>query len=261
MINNLKAAKRDTKTKGQLNILRSKGLIPAVLYGGKNPNLKLSIEEKLVKDVLRSENFLSTVIDLDIEGKKEKVIPRDVTYHVTSEKPTHIDFMRVVKGAKIILEIPVKFKNNEECTGLKKGGVLNIVRRKIELECQAESIPEDIEVDLGGLDIGASIRISSVKLPQSTELTITDRDFVVATIAAPTIVKEPEKPAEETPVEGAEGEAAPTTEGGEAAVAPGKEGEAAKKDDKGKGKEGGAADKKQAGDKKPAPEKKPPEKK
>ena len=250
MMNNLKAAKRETKTKGELNSLRSKGFIPAVLYGGKNPNLKLSIEEKFVKDVLKSKNFLSTVIDLDIDGKKEKVIPRDVTYHVTSERPTHIDFMRIVKGSKIVLEIPVQFKNNEECDGLKKGGVLNIVRRKIELKCGAESIPENIEVDLAGLDIGASIRISSVKLPQNTELTITDRDFVVATIAAPTIVKEPEKPAEETPAEGVEGEAPPAEDG--EATTPTKEGEAAKKDDKGKE---GAADKKPAGEKK-SPEKK-----
>jgi len=252
MMNNLKAAKRETKTKGELNSLRSKGFIPAVLYGGKSPNLKLSIEEKFVKDVLKSENFLSTVIDLDIDGKKEKVIPRDVTYHVTSERPTHIDFMRIVKGSKIILEIPVQFKNNEECNGLKKGGVLNIVRRKIELKCEAESIPENIEVDLAGLDIGASIRISSVKLPQNTELTITDRDFVVATIAAPTIVKEPEKPAEETPAEGVEGEETPPAEDGEAA-APAKEGAAAKKDDKAKE---GAADKKPADGKKPTGEKK-----
>jgi|TARA_B100002052_G_scaffold251811_1_gene240098 large subunit ribosomal protein L25 len=257
MINNLKAAKRETTTKGQLNILRTKGMIPAVLYGGKSPNLKLSIEEKFVKDVLNSENFLSTVFDLDIDGQKEKVIPRDVTYHVTTEKPTHIDFMRVVKGSKIILEIPVKFKNNNECDGLKKGGVLNIVRRKIQLKCEAENIPEDIEVDLKGLDIGASIRISSVQLPQSAELTITDRDFVVATIAAPTIVKEPEKPAEEAAAEGAEGEGTTPTEGGEAA-APAKEGEASKKDEKGKE---AVTDKKQAGDKKATTEKKTPEKK
>ena len=222
MINNLKAAKRDTKTKGQLNTLRSKGLIPAILYGGKTPNLKISIDEKFIKDVLKSENFLSTVIDLDIDGKKEKVIPRDVTYHVTSEKPTHIDFMRVVKGSTIILQIPVKFKNENECPGLKKGGVLNIVRRKVELKCQAENIPDDIEVDLAGLDIGASIRISFIKLPMNAELTITDRDFVVATVAAPTIVKEPEKPAE------AEGEAA---EGSEAVAAEG-ENKAAEGDEK-----------------------------
>ena len=256
MINNLKAAKRDTKTKGQLNSLRTKGLIPAILYGGKDPNVKISIEEKFIKDVLRTENFLSTVIDLDIDGKKEKVIPRDVTYHVTTEQPSHIDFMRVVKGSKIILEIPVTFKNNKDCPGLKKGGVLNIVRRKIELKCPAENIPGDIEVNLSGLDIGSSIRISSVKLPENSELTITDRDFVVATIAAPTIVKEPEKVAEETPAEGAEGEAATPADG--EATAPTKEGEAVKKDEKGKE---GSADKKQAGDKKPAAEKKPAEKK
>ena len=256
MINNLKATKRETKTKGQLNSLRLKGFIPAILYGGKSPNLKLSIEEKFVDDVLRSENFLSTVIDLDVDGRKEKVIPRDVTYHVTSERPTHIDFMRIVKGSKIILEIPVKFKNNDQCDGLKKGGVLNIVRRKIELKCQAENIPENIDVDLAGLEIGTSIRISAVALPKDAELTITDRDFVVATVAAPTIVKEPEKPADETAAEGEDGQEV-AAEGSEAS-APGKEGEAAKKDDKGK--EAGT-DKKQPADKKAAPEKKTPEKK
>ena len=252
MINNLKAAKRLTETKGQLNSLRLKGFIPAVLYGGKSPNLKLSIEEKFIKDVLKSENFLSTVIDLDIDGEKQKVIPRDVTYHVTTEKPTHIDFMRIVKGSKIILEIPVKFKNNNDCPGLKKGGVLNIVRRKIELNCQAESIPEDIEVDLTGLDIGASIRISSVKLPENTELTITDRDFVVSTIAAPTIVKEPEKPAEDTPAEGAEVDAAAAGETGTEPGATAKDSDATKKDEKGKD---------SSADKKPATDKKSPEKK
>ena len=252
MINNLKAAKRLTETKGQLSSLRLKGFIPAVLYGGKSPNLKLSIEEKFIKDVLKSENFLSTVIDLDIDGEKQKVIPRDVTYHVTTEKPTHIDFMRIVKGSKIILEIPVKFKNNNDCPGLKKGGVLNIVRRKIELNCQAESIPEDIEVDLAGLDIGASIRISSVKLPENTELTITDRDFVVSTIAAPTIVKEPEKPAEDTPAEGAEGDAAASGETGTEPGATAKDSDATKKDEKGKD---------SSADKKPATDKKSPEKK
>tara|TARA_S200000501_G_scaffold275516_1_gene259291 strand:+ start:533 stop:1282 length:750 start_codon:yes stop_codon:yes gene_type:complete len=249
MINNLKATKRETKTKGQINALRSKGFIPAILYGGKSPNLKLSISEKFVDDVLKTENFLSTVIDLDIDGKSEKVIPRDVSYHVTSDKPTHIDFMRIVQGAKIILEIPVKFKNNDQCNGLKKGGVLNIVRRKIELKCQAENIPENIEVDLAGLDIGASIRISSVVLPQNAELTITDRDFVVATVAAPTIEKEPVKPAEETAAEGEGGQEA-SGEGADATT--GKEGEASKKEDKGKD---AAPDKKQSADKK-TPDKK-----
>jgi len=250
MTNNLKAIKRETKTSGEINSLREKGFVPAVLYGGKSPNLKLSIEEKLLKD-LNSETFLSTIIDLDIDGKKEKVIPRDISYHVISDKPTHIDFMRIVKGSKIILEIPVTFMNNNESPGLKKGGVLNIVRRKIELRCLAENIPNNIEVDLKGLDIGASVKISSVKLPDNTSPTITDRDFVVATIAPPTIVKEPEKTTEET-AEGAEGEAAPTGEGEEAAAATAKEGEASKKEEKGKEAAGG--DKKPAG--KPAGEKK-----
>ena len=250
MINNLKATRRDSKTTGDLNVLRGKGFIPAVLYGGKNPNLKISIEEKRLNNIFNSESFLSTIIDLDIDGKTEKVIPRDISYHVTSDKPIHIDFMRIAKGSKIILQIPVTFKNNKDCPGLKSGGVLNIVRRKVELSCSAENIPENIEVDLANLEIGASIKISSVKLPENAKPTITDRDFVVATVAAPTIVKEPEKPAEETPAEGVEGEAAPTAEGGEA-TAPAKEGDAPKKDEKGKE---AAGDKKSAG--KPAPEKK-----
>ena len=246
----LKAIKRENKTYGQLSALRSKGLIPAILYGGKNPNLKISIEEKYLNEIYNSESFLSTVINLNIDGKTEKVIPRDISFNVISDKPNHIDFMRIVGGSKIILEIPVIFKNNSESPGLKRGGVLNIVRRKVELQCIAEKIPEKIEIDLTGLDIGASIKISAVKLPPETKPTITDRDFVVATIAPPTIVKEPEKPAEEAATEGVEGEAPAAAEGTEAA--PGKEGEAAKKDDKGKD---------QPADKKSAPDKKTPEKK
>lgn len=250
MINNLKAVKRETKTSGELKTLRSKGFIPAILYGGQNPNLNLSIEEKSFNNIFNSETFLSTIIDLEIDGKREKVIPRDVTYHVISERPTHIDFMRIVKGSKVILEIPVIFKNNNESPGLKKGGVLNIVRRKVQLKCQAENIPENLIVDLNGLDIGASIKISSVQLPENAKPTITDRDFVVATIAPPTIVKEPEKPAEGTEGETAEGEAAASAGGAEATAS--KEGEAAKKDDKSK---------EPAGEKKPAQEKKAPDKK
>ena len=143
MKNNLKATIRNNKTTGELNNLRSKGFIPAILYGGKSPNLKLSIQENSLKD-LNSDTFLSTIIDLDVDGKKEKVIPREISYHVISDKPSHIDFMRILKGSKIILEIPVTFKNNNDSPGLKKGGVLNIVRRKIELECVAENIPENI---------------------------------------------------------------------------------------------------------------------
>ena len=122
-MNNLKATKRETVTAGQLNKLRESGIIPAILYGGKDPNAKISVEKKLVKNILNSDSFLSKVLEMDVDGAKLKVIPRDVAYNVISDEPIHIDFMRVVSGTKIILEIPVKFINNDDCPGLKVGGV------------------------------------------------------------------------------------------------------------------------------------------
>ena len=163
-MNNLKATKRDTVTSGQLKKLRDSGLIPGILYGGKDPNTRISVDKKLIKNIISSESFLSSVLDLELDGNKLKVIPRDVAYNVISDQPIHIDFMRVVPGTKIVLEIPVKFINNSDCPGLKVGGVLNIVRRKVELKCPAENIPEEIIVDLKGLEIGTSIKISSIKL-------------------------------------------------------------------------------------------------
>ena len=248
----IKAIKRVNLTTGSNNKLRTKGLIPAILYGGKNPNQNISISKKDIASIINSDTFLSKVLELDVDGKKEKVIPREVAYHVVSEEPIHIDFMRIVSGKKIVLEIPVKFINHPDSPGLKRGGVLNIVRRKVELKCPAENIPDEIVVDLTGTDIGTSIKISSVKLTDNVVPTITDRDFVVATVAAPTVIKEPEKPAEEASAEGAEGEA--PAEGAEAATT--KDGDQVKKDEKSKD---GAADKKPE-DKKPA-EKKPSEKK
>ena len=250
-MNNLKAIKRNNLTSGSNNKLRADGLVPAILYGGKDPNQNISVSKKEISGLVKSETFLSKVLELDLDGKKERVIPRDVSFHVVSEEPIHIDFMRIVSGKKIILEIPVKFINHPESPGLKRGGVLNIVRRKVELRCPAETIPNEIIVDLTGTDIGTSIKISSVKLPDNVKPTITDRDFVVATIAAPTVIKEPEKPAEETPAEGADGEV--PVEGADAAN---KDGDQNKKDEKSKD---GASEKKPE-EKKPA-EKKPPEKK
>jgi large subunit ribosomal protein L25 len=225
-MSNLKAIKRENTSSGYNSKLREKGLVPAILYGGKDPNKNISVEKKEIKNIINSETFLSKVLELDIDGKKEKVIPRDISFHVVSEEPIHIDFMRIVAGKKIILEIPVKFINHPESPGLKRGGVLNIVRRKVELKCPGENIPDDITVDLAGTDIGTSIKISSVKLAENVFPTI-DRDFVIATVAAPTVMKEPEKPTAEAAADGAEGEV--PVEGAEAAS---KEGEAAKKDDK-----------------------------
>ena len=245
-MSNLKAIKREDTSSGSNNKLRAKGLIPAILYGGKDPNQNISVEKKALKSIVKSDTFLSKVLELDVDGKKEKVIPRDVAFHVVSEEPIHIDFMRIVSGKKIILEIPVKFINHPDSPGLKRGGVLNIVRRKIELKCPGENIPNEIVIDLTGTDIGTSLKISSVKLEENVVPTIIDRDFVIATVASPTVMKEPEKPAEgEAAAEGAEGEA--PAEGAEVAA---KDGDAAKKDDKSK--EG--SDKK-SDDKKPAEKK------
>ncbi len=228
-MSNLKATKRENLSSGSNNKLRAEGFIPAIIYGGKNPNQNISVSKKELSNIIKSETFLSKVLELEIDGKTEKVIPREVSFNVVSEDPMHIDFMRIVSGKKIILEIPVKFINHPDSPGLKRGGVLNIVRRKVELKCPAENIPNEIIVDLTGTDIGTSIKISSIKLPENVMPTITDRDFVVATVAAPTIIKEPEKPAEEVSADGAEGEA--PSDGAEAAA---KDGDAAKKDDKGK---------------------------
>ena len=244
-MSNLKAIKRENTSSGSNNKLRAEGLIPAILYGGKDPNQNISIEKKAIKNIINSDTFLSKVLELDIDGKKEKVIPRDVAFHVVSEEPIHIDFMRILTGKKIILEIPVKFINHPDSPGLKRGGVLNIVRRKVELKCPGENIPDDITVDLAGTDIGTSIKISSVKLSENVEPTI-DRDFVIATVAAPTVMKEPEKPAEEaTAADGAEGET-PTEE----VEATAKDGDPSKKDEKNKD----SANKKPE-DKKPAEKK------
>ena len=250
-MSNLKATKRSNTSSGSNNKLRLGGSIPAILYGGKEANQNISVLKKEIKSLVNSDTFLSKVLELDIDGKKEKVIPRDVAFNVVSDEPIHIDFMRIVSGKKIIIEIPVKFINHADSPGLKRGGVLNIVRRKVELKCPAENIPDEIIVDLAGTDIGTSIKISSVKLEGNVVPTITDRDFVIATVASPTVIKEPEKPAEgDAAAEGAEGEV--PAEGADAAA---KDGEPAKKDDKSKD----GADKK-PDEKKPA-EKKPTEKK
>jgi len=208
-MNILKAIKRNTKTAGQVNKLRSEGFIPAILYGGKLNNLKISVKKLQFQDIIKTETFMSKVFDLDIDGCSEKALPREIAFDPVSDEPIHIDFMRIVKGSKIILEIPVKFINSEKSPGLKKGGVLNIVRRKVELKCPAETIPNEIIVDLDNVEINTSLKISSVKLPEGVTPTITDRDFVIGTVVAPTVLVEPEKVEEaaaegEAPAEGAE---------------------------------------------------------
>ena len=245
-MNSLEANIRDNSTKGQLNTIRNSGNVPAIIYGGKDQNQKVSISKKLLKVLIEKENFLSNIIILNVNGKPQNVLPREVKYHILSDEPTHVDFLRVLPGVKIKIEVPVNFINHEKSPGLKRGGVLNIVRRKVELKCPSEKIPENLTIDLDGVDIGESFKISSITLDKEVSPTIQGRDFVIATLAAPTVMKEPEKPAE---AEAAEGEAG--AEGAEAAAAPDGDKPAA---------DGAKGDKKEGDDKKPA-EKKPAEEK
>jgi large subunit ribosomal protein L25 len=232
----LDATVRTNKTKGQLSTIRLNGNVPAIIYGGKEENEKISVSKKILKSTIEKENFLSSIITLTINGKNQNVLPREIIYDVISDEPIHVDFLRVVPGVKIRIEVPVEFINHEKSPGLKRGGVLNIVRRKVELKCPSEKIPEKLTLDLDGIDIGESFKISSVKLENDVVPTIQGRDFVIATLAAPTVIKEPEKPAE---AEAAEGESA--TKDGAAT-----EGE----------KPAAEGDKKEGEDKKPAEEKK-----
>ena len=239
-MNSLEADIRNNSTKGELNAIRNNGKVPAVVYGGKDQNQKISISKKLLKILIEKENFLSNIITLNINGKSQNVLPREVKYHILSDEPTHVDFLRVLPKVKIKIEVPVNFINHEKSPGLKRGGVLNIVRRKVELKCPSEKIPENLVIDLDGVDIGQSFKISSIKLDSEVSPTIQGRDFVIATLAAPTVMKEPEKPVEAEAAEGAEGAEAAPVDGEKTAATEG--------------------DKKEGEDKKPA-EKKPADKK
>ena len=234
-MNSLDANIRSTKTKGELSALRNNGGVPAVIYGGEAKNETISISKKLLKSLIDKENFLSNIVTLNVDGKPQNVLPREIKYHIISDEPIHVDFLRVVPGVKIRIEVPVQFINHEKSPGLKRGGVLNIVRRKVELKCPSEKIPESLVIDLDGVDIGESFKISSINLETDVTPTIIGRDFVIATLAAPTVMKEPEKPTEAEAAEGEAGEEASGAEGDKPAA---------------------EGDKKEVEDKKPAEEKK-----
>ena len=233
-MNALKATKRTSTSTGQVNKLRSDGFIPAVLYGGEKNNLNISLKKLHLQNLIKTETFMSKVFDLDIDGNAEKALPRDVAYDPISDEPIHIDFMRITKGSKLNIEIPVKFINSDKSPGLKKGGVLNIVRRKVELKCPAENIPNEIVVDLDNTEINRSLKISSVKLPENVVPTILDRDFVIATVASPTILVEPEKTEEVVAEDGAAMEGVEGTTEGTVVTEEGKEKTAKPSDDKAK---------------------------
>jgi large subunit ribosomal protein L25 len=196
----LVAEPRQRSGKGTAREARRNGRIPAVIYGNKEEPVSITVERRILEQELGKSGFFIRLLDVDLNGTKHRVLPRDTQYHPVTDVPLHVDFLRYSADRKITVEVPVHFLNEEESPGLKFGGVLNIVRHAIEVLCTADQIPDGFEVDLTGLEIGDSVHASTLALPQGVELTITDRDFTIATIAAPTVM-----PVEEEGEEGAEG--------------------------------------------------------
>jgi large subunit ribosomal protein L25 len=185
----LSAEPRERAGKGASRALRRDGRVPAVIYGNNQEPQTIHVEEKALVKLLSSGHFMNSVIDVELGGKATTTLPKDVAFHPVSDRPLHVDFLRIAKGAKVEVEVPVRFINEELSPGLKRGGVLNVVRHELELICDATKIPDDIEIDVTGFDVGDSIHISNVTLPAGSESKITDRDFTIATIVAPSAMK------------------------------------------------------------------------
>ena len=186
---NLVAQPRDRAGKGVARATRREGRVPAVIYGGKEPPVLVALELKDLARRAHSAAFFNHLIELDVDGKKHRVLPRDVQFHPLNENPIHVDFLRVAKDATIEVAVPVEFINQEASPGLKRGGVLNIVRHEIDLVCPVEAIPDHITIDMTGFEVGDSVHISNVKLPANVTSSIADRDFTIATVVAPSGLK------------------------------------------------------------------------
>ena len=188
----LPAETRDRAGKGASRALRREGRVPAVIYGGKEEPTPIHVEEKLLRKQLGTGHFMNSIVEIELGGKTLRTLPKDVAFHPVTDRPTHVDFLRLAKGAKVDVNVPVVFVNEEKSPGLKKGGVLNIVRHELELVCDADKIPSEIEIDVTGKEVGDSIHISHVALPEGSESAITDRDFTIATLVAPSALKKAE---------------------------------------------------------------------
>jgi len=181
---------REGAGKGPARALRRQGRIPAVLYGEGKEATAIALDAAALLHELKQPGFFRRLYDLKLGRRSERALPRDVQRHPVTDAPLHVDFLRIAAGARVTVEVTVVFENEEAATGLKRGGVLNVVRHSIEVECPATAMPEAVHADLTGLDIGDSIHISHIRLPADVTPTILDRDFTVATIAAPTVVRE-----------------------------------------------------------------------
>ena len=200
---NLPAETRERAGKGASRALRREGRVPAVVYGGKEEPLAIHVEEKLLIKQLGTGHFLNSIVEIEVGGKKLRTLPKDVAFHPVSDRPLHADFLRLSKDSTVHVNVPVHFINEEASPGLKRGGVLNMVRHELELICDSDKMPSNIEIDVTGLDIGDSIHISHVTLPQGSTSAITDRDFTIATIVAPSSLRSEEGDNAVTEAEGA----------------------------------------------------------
>lgn len=185
----LSAETRERAGKGASRVLRREGRVPAVVYGNNEDPLSIHLEEKLLVKALSTGHFMNSVVMIDAGGATVRTLPKDVQFHPVTDRPLHVDFLRISEHAKVHVAVPISFIDEDKSKGLKKGGVLNTVRHELELVCDAAEIPEEIEISLAGLDIGDSLHISAVTLPKGTESAITDRDFTIATIVAPSGLK------------------------------------------------------------------------
>ena len=190
-----------SKENGSNKTLLKKGFVPGIIYGKGSDPTKIAFENKALNQLMKSGSFYTKIIELEIEGKIEKILPKQLQYHRVTDKLIHFDFLRVKEDTKVTVEVPVEFLNQDICPGLKKGGVLNLVRRIIELSCNANNIPAKLQFDLEEKDIGDAIKISNIDLPEGVKPTITDRDFVVATLVPPTIEVEEEPKTEEEKID------------------------------------------------------------
>ena len=216
----LPAETRERAGKGASRALRREGRVPAVIYGGKEEPTTIHVEEKALVKLLMTGHFMNSLVSIELGKDKVRTIPKDVALHPVTDRPTHVDFLRLAKGAKIDVSVPVVFVNEEASPGLKKGGVLNVVRHDLELVCDADKIPSEIEIDVTGKEVGDSIHISEIALPEGSESAITDRDFTIATLVAPSALKRAEgdtttADAEDGAAEEATEETADREEGGE----------------------------------------------
>jgi large subunit ribosomal protein L25 len=197
----LPAEPRERAGKGASRALRREGRVPAVIYGDKQDPISVHVEEKLLAKMLSTGHFMNTVVMVDADGATHRTLPKDVQFHPVSSRPIHVDFLRIGKNSQVQVNIPVRFTDDEEAPGIKRGGVLNVVRHELELMCDAARIPDEIVISLKGLDIGDAVHISSVALPEGSKSVIDDRDFTIATVVAPSAMKS-EEADEEAPAAG-----------------------------------------------------------